>query len=263
MTPLVSAIYEGHLTHVRRGPARHEFRYSQHMLYLDLDEIERAVPMPPLRRGRMGWLSFCRSDYLGKTSTPLKHAVLDLVEARLGRRPAGPVRLLTHVRCFGYVFNPVSFYYCFAADGVTLDAVVAEITNTPWQERHAYVLSALNNEVRASFPKAFHVSPFFDMTQRYHWMLSAPVETLAVTMVNEEQGRRVFSATLALERHDLTPARLWRLVLRQPLMTWRVHLGIYVQAFRLWLKRTPYFAHPARGFGGQRPPIKGEETWKV
>ena len=246
MTGLASALYVGRMTHTRRGPSRHAFGYRLHMLFLDLDEIDRRLPIGPLRRGRVGWLSFCRRDYLGDPARPLREVVLDLVEARLGTRPAGPVRLLTQVRCLGYVFNPVSFYYCYRADGTTLDAVVAEITNTPWQERHAYVLAASAGEVRASFPKAFHVSPFFDLAQRYRWLMTTPGERLVVTMVNEAQGRDVFSATLRLDRRPLTARGLWLATLRQPLMAWRVHLGIYVQALRLWWKRTPYVEHPAR-----------------
>jgi hypothetical protein len=242
-----SALYEGHLAHARQGPRPHRFAYRLHMLYLDLDETGEVLRRSMLlREGRFGLLSFFRGDYLGDPSRPLKQAVLDLVETRLGVRPAGPVRLLTLVRCLGYVFNPVSFYYCFDADGTTLEAVVAEITNTPWKERHAYVLPAGDGTVRAVFDKAFHVSPFFDMAQRYRWLVPTPGDTLSVTMVNEQEGKDVFSATMALERHALTPSRLLSVVVRQPLMAWLVHLGIYVQAFRLWRKRTPYFAHPAK-----------------
>jgi hypothetical protein len=245
VSPAASAIYEGTLTHVRRGPARHRFSYRVHMLYLDLDEVERGLPAPILRSGRFGVFSLWRPDYLGSPQVPLKTAVLDLVEARLGRRPDGPVRVLTQVRSFGYVFNPVTFYYCFAADGVTLQATVAEITNTPWKERHAYVLPARDGEVRAAFPKAFHISPFFAMSQRYRWLLMTPGQSLTVTMVNEEDGRDVFSAVLSLDRRPMTRLRLAALALRQPVMAWRVHLGIYIQAYRLWRKRTPYFDHPA------------------
>lgn len=245
MTP-ASAIYEGTLTHARRGPSRHRFGYRLHMFYLDLDEIARGQAPPLVRLGRFGLLSFCRADYLGDRDTPLKTAVLDRVETHLGRRPAGPVRLLTQIRSVGYVFNPVSFYYCFAADGVTLEATVAEITNTPWQERHAYVLAAHHGDVRAAFDKAFHVSPFFALAQRYRWLITTPGERLTVTMVNEEDGRDVFSATLALARRPATAWSVAAIALRQPLMAWRVHLGIYVQAFRLWRKRTPYYPHPTR-----------------
>jgi DUF1365 family protein len=272
VTPRRSALYEGRLTHVRRGPAaRHVFSYRLHMLYLDLDEIERGLRVPPLRQGRFGALSFCRRDYFGHPSRSLKKAILDLVEARLGVRPAGPVRLLTQVRSFGYVFNPVSFYYCFGRDGTTLEAVAAEITNTPWQERHAYVLPANGGEVRAAFPKVFHVSPFFDMAQRYRWLLTTPGDALTVAMVNEEGGRDVFSATLAMTKRELTRGTLWGAIVRQPAMAWRAHLGIYVQAYRLWRKGTPYFDHPA--VAGRRhddpgthvPKADGQraEVWKV
>jgi DUF1365 family protein len=241
---VASGIYQGRVTHARRGPKRHQFSYRIHMFYLDLDEVAGLLPMGMLRRGRFGWLSFWRADYLGTATTPLKTAVLDLVQARLGTRPSGPVRLLTQLRCLGYVFNPVSFYYCFAADGERLEAVVAEITNTPWKERHSYVLPATDGVVSSDFDKAFHVSPFFGMAQHYRWHLSTPATDLIVAMVNEEGGRPVFSATLALHRRELTAATLWRTALGQPLMAWRVHLGIYAHALALWLKRTPYFAHP-------------------
>lgn len=221
------------------------------MLYLDLDEVEQW-PRGPFRTGRFGWLSYCRSDYFGAREVPLKTAVLDLVEARLGTRPAGPVRLLTQVRCFGYVFNPVSLYYCFDASGDHLRAIVAEITNTPWQERHAYVLPAEDGVVRSSFAKVFHVSPFFGLAQQYHWHLSTPGANLAVAMVNKEEGRPVFSATLALRRRPFAGTALWRAALTQPLMAWRVHLGIYIQAYRLWRKRTPYVDHPAKAVAAGR-----------
>ena len=85
-------------------------------------------------------MRFRRSDYLGDPAVPLADAVRALVAERLGSAPQGPIRLLTHLRTFGHCFNPVSFYYCFAADGERLEAIVAEVTNTPWGERHAYVL---------------------------------------------------------------------------------------------------------------------------
>jgi DUF1365 family protein len=136
-----SAIYQGTLTHVRRSNPPHSFRYGIYMLYLDLDELPALSLAPVLGVERPGICSFRRADYLGPSERPLKDAVLDHVERALGERPDGPVRLLTHVRTLGRAFNPVSFYYCFATNG-ELRAVVAEITNTPWGERHAYVVRA-------------------------------------------------------------------------------------------------------------------------
>lgn len=241
-----SAVYEGRLAHVRHAPRRHAFSYGVYLLYLDLAELPELLAAPgPLRGGAFGLLSFHRPDYLAGAAD-LADAARDRVAAALGRRPAGPVRLLTHVRSLGYAFNPVSFYYCFAPGGRRLEAVVAEITNTPWGERHAYVLAAEPGGARATFEKAFHVSPFFPMAQRYAWSLDAPGETLAVEMRNEEGGREVFRARLALRRRPWTSAELWRAAVRHPLMAWQVHAAIYLQAARLWLERTPFHVHPRR-----------------
>lgn len=241
-----SAVYEGTLSHVRRSPRAHAFAYGVYLLYIDLGELpELLAGSGPLSEGRFGILSFDRSDYLGGAAD-LAAAARARVAAALGSAPAGPVRLLTQVRSFGYVFNPVSFYYCFAPDGRSLEAVVAEITNTPWGERHAYVVRAGAGGARAEFAKAFHVSPFFPMAQHYQWSLDVPGDRLAVEMRNEEDGREVFRARLALRRRPWTSAALWRAATLQPLMAWKVHAAIYWQALRLWAKRVPFHAHPAK-----------------
>jgi DUF1365 family protein len=240
-----SAVYRGTLSHARRGRAAHAFGYRLYMLYLDLDELPRLLAGPgPLRQGRFGLLSFRRSDYLGDPARPLAEAVRDRVEQELGHRPAGPVRLLTQVRALGYVFNPVSFYFCHGADG-RLEAIVAEITNTPWNERHAYVLRAGPRGADAGFAKAFHVSPFFSMDQRYRWTFSAPGDRLEVEMVNTEGGTEVFRARLALARKPWSAGALWRAALLSPLMAWKVHLAIYLHALLLWWKGAPFHPHPA------------------
>jgi DUF1365 family protein len=175
------------------------------------------------------------------------------VEAALGFRPAGPVRLLTHLRSGGHAFNPVSFYFCFGAGGERLEAVVAEITNTPWNERHAYVLRATPGGAVASFGKRFHVSPFFPMEQRYRWSIGEPGEALRVEMVNEEGGEEVFRARLDLVRAPLGATALWRAALLSPLMAWKVHAAIYWQALRLWAKGTPFHAHPEKRAAAAAP----------
>jgi len=245
-----SAIYEGAVHHRRRTPRPHAFRHRLFFLYLDLDEL------PELFRGRWLWSSsrpnlswFRRADYLGPAEVPLREAVLDRVESELGRRPTGAVRLLTHLRTAGYVFNPVSFYYCHG-EGDRLEAVVAEITNTPWSERHAYVLDAREGgdaeTLRWRFPKQFHVSPFHDMDQVYEWSFGRPGESLAVRMENHEDGELVFDTGLALRRRPITGRSLAGVLLRHPLLTFRLHLAIYWQAARLFLLRTPFFTHPRK-----------------
>jgi DUF1365 family protein len=235
VTARASAIYRGTVSHARRVPRAHAFAYRIYMLYLDLDEL----PGLSVRGYR-------REDFLGDPSRDLAGEVRDRVEAALGFRPEGPVRLLTHVRSLGYTFNPVSFYYCFDRDGERLRAVVAEITNTPWGERHAYVLPAGPDGVTSSFAKAFHVSPFFPMDQSYDWRLGVPGDALDVEMVNRQGGSEVFRARLSLRRRALSPSALRRAALAQPLMAWKVHAAIYWQALRLWLKGTPFHVHPAK-----------------
>ena len=241
-----SAIYEGTIAHARSAPRAHAFAYGVYLLYLDLDELPELLAGPgPLTAGRFGLLSFHRPDYLGGAAD-LAASARARVAAALGFSPAGPVRLLTHVRSLGVVFNPVSFYYCFAPDGRTLEAVVAEITNTPWGERHAYVVRAGAEGARAEFAKGFHVSPFFGMEQTYRWRLPVPGERLSVEMRNDEGGRDVFRAHLALRRRAWSGAALWRVAARHPLMAWKVHAAIYWQALRLWAKRVPFHPHPAK-----------------
>ncbi|KAA3624832.1 MAG: DUF1365 domain-containing protein, partial [Proteobacteria bacterium] len=177
---LKSCIYVGQVRHRRFAPARHGFSYRLFMMYLDLSELDRVFD------GRWLWSAtrpalarFRRSDYLGDPGVNLDTAVRDLVEARGVPRPTGPIRLLTHLRYFGYCFNPASFYYCFDAGGRFVEAIVVEVTNTPWAERHAYVLTAEKNGDpvtcrNLALRKGFHVSPFMPMDIDYDWRFSDP-----------------------------------------------------------------------------------------
>jgi DUF1365 family protein len=190
------------------------------MAYLDLDELPDVldrVPMWSARRPAPAW--FRRSDFLD-----VEHD--------------GPVRLLTMVRTFGHLFNPISLFYCFDAEGERVEKVLAEVTNTPWGERHTYSLDALDSTI----DKAFHVSPFLGMDSEYRIRMTTPREQLRVHMESRRDGRVDFDATLALRRRALSA---WP-VLRQPFMTARVVAGIYTQAARLRLKGAPYHPHPAR-----------------
>lgn len=246
-----SALYVGQVTHRRHRPHAHAFSYPIAQLLIDLDEL------PTLFKRRWLWsvnrpnlAQFKRSDFLGNPQQPLADAVRDRAAAVLGYRPAGPVRLLAHLRYGGHVFNPVSYYYCYQPDGEQLDCVVAEITNTPWKERHAYVLPVAQAEqhgraLRWQFDKAFHVSPFMPMDCHYDWRFTAPGDDLNVHMQVWRDGERQFDATQQLQRRPLDGPGLARVLLRYPLMTLQVVAAIHWQALRLWLKRNPVYDHPA------------------
>jgi DUF1365 family protein len=246
-----SCLYEGTIRHRRFAPGgeRREFRHPLALAYLDLDEIPRLLGGRLVAR-RPGVLRFRRRDYLGGAGSPLDHAVRERVAAATGARPDGPIRLLTQLRSFGHCFNPVSFYYCFEDQaGTTLQAVVAEVTNTPWGERHAYVLPAEGGRVCAGFDKALHVSPFMAMDHRYLARATAPGETLSVHVESHRAGDIVFDATLGLRRRALTRASAARMSARYPLATLRVLALIYLHAIGLKLAGFAIHRHPGAQAG--------------
>ena len=247
-----SCIYEGRVRHRRYAPRRHVFEYSLFMMYLDLAELDALFD------GRLLWSQrraaparFRRSDYLGDPRIALPDAVSRLVEERTGAPCEGPIRLLTHPRYFGYGFNPVSLYFCFDTEGRSLRTIVAEVSNTPWGERHCYVLDGATNlgrgeKRRHEFRKDFHVSPFMDMDVDYRWYFTPPGRSLGIHMENLKSGKRFFDATLALTRREISTVSLNAVLLRYPLMTARIVAAIYWHALLLWIKGTPFFTHPAK-----------------
>jgi DUF1365 family protein len=246
-----SCLYVGTLRHRRHAPRPHAFRYDLFMAYLDLaalDEVFRGRWLWSTQRPALAW--FRRADYLGDASRPLDDEVRERVWRETGRRPRGPIRLLTHLRMFGHCFNPVSFYYCYDAHGERVETIVAEITNTPWKERHAYVLPAAapadGGRLRFRFDKKFHVSPFLPMALGYDWRFSTPGARLAVHMEDLQGGEKVFDATLALERREITGVSLAGALARHPAMSAKIVAAIHWQALRLWLKGAPFHTHPAK-----------------
>jgi len=247
-----SCIYVGQVRHRRFLPKPREFRYSLFMLYLDLTELNRVF------QGRLFWSTskrslawFKREDHFGNTNRSLEEEVRHLVTCHTGEKPSGPIRVLTHLRFFGYCFNPVSIYYCFDEAGENVKTIVAEVSNTPWGERYCYVLSEKMNignttNKRYELSKQFHVSPFIDMDQMYDWRFNQPHKNLSIHMenINSRDNDKIFDATLNLQRKEITSRNLAITLLRFPFMTGKVIFLIYFQALILWLKRFPFFDHP-------------------
>jgi DUF1365 family protein len=247
-----SSIFCGQVSHSRTTPKAHSFQYRLFMMYLDLGELDRVFENRWLwSTSRPAIARFKRENYFGNPDEPLDKSIRDLVKYETGARPDGPIRLLTHLSYFGYSFNPISIYYCFDREDSRVKSIVAEVSNTPWGERHCYVLSDDMNsgDTRARqfrTEKELHVSPFMDMNVTYDWLLTEPADNLVVRINNKVNTESFFNATLVLRRQEITGPALARVLVAYPLMTLKVIWGIHWQAFQLWLKGCPVQTHPAK-----------------
>ncbi len=250
-----SAVYEGWVRHRRFEPVEHSFRYRLFLMYLDLAELPAVLdPYPLWSARRRAPARFRRADFMGDPARPLDQCARDAVEAQTGERPAGPVRLLAGLRYLGHCFNPVSLYYCFAPGGERVRAIVADVNNIPWGERHAYVLARGEQEgpvLNDELDKTLHVSPLMGMEQTYAFRADEPGERLSVHISSRPRdgGRSCFDATLSLRRRELSGPLLAWLLARYPAMSVQTVAKIYAQSLRLKLKGAPYFPHPR----GARP----------
>lgn len=248
--PKHSAIYHGTVRHRRFAPRHHTFRYSAFMMYFDLDELDDVMAMSRWWSFKAWSLArFERSDYFGDNAVSIKSAVLSEVNNRLNLDLSGPVRMLTNCRYFGFIINPITIYYCFDERN-QLQAMLLEVTNTPWNEKVAYVLRCdpEKRTQRITFNKEMHVSPFHPMEHFYDWRSNQPSQKLAVHMQNKELVGEslVFDATLSLTRMPLTSTSMAKVLFTYPVMTMKVAYGIYWQALKIWMKKIPFHSHPGQ-----------------
>lgn len=241
-----SVLYRGIIRHRRFTPVLHEFRYRVTMPLLDLATVENELNVLGLLSTRypaLGW--FRRMDYAGDPVQPLSDMIRDTVEAEAGWRPDGRIRLLTNLRYWGFVMNPISIFYCDDSDG-QLRYLVLQVTNTPWREKTLYVVRSEpeSRNQNGRFAKRMHVSPFHPMDMTYNCRFRSPESRLFFHLENHRSSRRETDATLVLERVPMTLSRLTGLVIRQPSMSMKTGMGIYWQALKLRLKKAPVYPHP-------------------
>lgn len=245
-----SCVYQGFVRHRRFQPIARQFTYRLTYLYLDLAELPGLLrQLPLLSDRRLAWASVYRPDHLGDPQQSLEAAVRQQVQQSTARDLVGPIRLLTLWRCFGYYFSPINLYFCYSDDDSSqVEAIVAEVNNTPWREQHCYVLWSGNQTTdrRLAFhhAKEFHVSPFFGLDLEYDWRITPPAEQLVIHLETWRQDERVFDATLSLRRRELSRQRWLTTTVSHPLVPFRVLSAIYYEAFRLWIRKCPFYPHP-------------------
>lgn len=265
-----SGIYAGTLRHRRHTPRAHEFTYPIFLSLLDVDRIPELMEVSSLTAyNRPAIVSYQERDHFGDPTQPLRNRLeRDALKAGINAS-AGPIMMLTHLRMFGYNFNPVSFFYCYDQNSNAPTTVMAEVNNT-FGETHNYWLTPQqqlpnnnSNSKRYRFAKQFHVSPFMPAEHEYDWTFTTPGDRITVQSMNIERGQLAFDSTLNLERREWNAREIRRALLQYPFMTARVVAAIHWQAIRLLLKRVPVVHHPGPGKYETRTAREFGASWKT
>jgi predicted NAD/FAD-binding protein/DUF1365 family protein len=255
LTPGGAAVCDGTVFHRRTSPARHEFGYRVSYVWLDPDDPDALAAVHPLwSANRPAPARFRRRDYGTDPVGSLADAARDELGRVLGHRPGGPVRMLTQVRRWGWLFNPITVYVVWdaAAGGSGTDPVgaVLEVTNTPWKERHRYPLALARDGawLRATADKRLHVSPFLDERHRYDVRLRGDDRRLhlRIGVIPAGADQPILETGVTVGRVPADRRTLTLALFRRVGSTHRVSLGIHWQALRLWARRVPFIAHPSK-----------------
>lgn len=265
----LSRIYCGQIRHRRHAPKSHSFSYRLYMLSLDVDEMqEKKAPQGIFGFSWFNLLRFKESDYLRDEPKSLKQRIKNKVASLSGFEDISRISMLVQVRCLGIYFSPANFYFCYDVSN-TCTQVLVEVSNTPWNERHYYLVplvnsaSDINNQVSEphSTDKNFQVSPFMNLNMCYKWRIKPPTELSSALLVHIEnhtnvegnagkksnsqleQDRKIFDVTMNLIKAPFNSASLWKLWLNISIMPLKIILGIYWQAMRLFFKRIPFIGY--------------------
>lgn len=240
------SIFKGQVSHYRTKPKKHFFKYNVNYLFIDLEHINSAF------QNNLFWslhtfnlAYFNRKDYIGNPSEPIIDSVKKLVMKEIKVKITGKVFLLTTIRYFGFCFNPVSFYYCYD-DDEKLVAIISHITNTPWNEKHAYVHNCKNRNISSkgiTFQKKFHISPFMPMDMKYKWIFTEPRDFLFISMDNFKNNEKIFNAELKLKKRAWSSWELNKILFLTIPMSLKAIFFIYLNAFFLLIKRVKFFPH--------------------
>ncbi len=234
---LASGLYAGVVGHVRLRPRRHALRYRIFMLLLDLDELDRlGAGLKLFKVNRTGLLSFFERDHADGSAGGLKAKIqAQLTDA--GLPVGGPIRLLCMPRLLGFVFNPISVYFCHGADG-RLGAILYEVSNT-FGQRHSYLIAApaeTGRIVEQGCDKDFYVSPFMHMEMAYRFRVAPPTDDVRLLIDGSDADGLLITASFTAWRQDLTDTSILKAVVGHPLMTLMVVAGIHWEALKLFLK---------------------------
>ena len=238
-----SCIYQGEVFHQRFSPCEHKFSYKIFFLAIDLDELPQLNNIGRLfKTDRFAPLRFFAADYLQHKNQITRQNVWDKVAELGGQIKNGRILFVGQVRCCGLYFSPINTYYCYDED-CQLSYLLAEVSNTPWNERHYYLIDMESEQISE---KAFHVSPFMDLEMKYHWRIKQPSQHLSLSLESRIHGLdddKFFRANIAMTRQAFTNRNLLKNLLAIPVMTLKTVLGIYWQALKLYVKGVPYIAH--------------------